>query len=91
MKMPIQTIMTISGVMQTHSRQVEFRHVMFDFIDQRSEEDALIQPQHVAGGENHADGGEHGPCEVGLRGALQDEDIRRRSCSASAVRCWRAW
>src|SRR5713101_8103114 len=40
-----------------------------------AEEDALVGPQQVAGGENHAGGGPSRPSPMGLIGAEEDEEF----------------
>ena len=52
--------------MATHSRGVEVVHVVLDLVGRLAVEDALVQPEHVAGREDDAEGGEDGPAEVGL-------------------------
>ena len=49
--------------------------MMVNLVADLAEEHALIQPQHVAGGEDPAESGEDGPREVGLRGALQNQEF----------------
>ena len=48
-------------------------HLMGDFFRSFAEEGALIHPEHVAGGEDDAGGGEDGPPDVDLGRALEDE------------------
>src|SRR5271169_5613617 len=51
----------------------EVGHVRGHFRTRVAEEDALVEPQHVAGCEDHADGSARGPAEARLRRALEDQ------------------
>ncbi len=62
--MPIQTIMTTSGNRRPIRGVLKIRHVGQDFFGRIAEKHALVQPEHVAGGQDHADGGEHGPLKL---------------------------
>src|SRR5215469_6005924 len=70
---------------------VEIRHVMTNFFAGFTVEDALVEPEHVASGEDHTQGSEYGPGEVRLRGALKhqkfaDEIVERGQTDAGQRR-----
>ena len=67
--------MTIRGTTAAHSRRFRSKRWLRNLVAGFAVEDALVHPQHVAGGEDHADGGPDGPGEVDQSGSLQHQEL----------------